>query len=270
MLNVTGFTTICLLTLIIITLSTPRQGNIFEKNHIVPTNIRKDVETLSDDLNAERLTETPYLHFTKTPKEVEIVAGNELVLKCEAIGIPPPVIEWAHNGNLIHAVDESNDAEQLHNAGLTTIQYSVTASKMVVPCLKTKNISEYKCLASNGHQKLESTTTVIAGQKLSEENLKCTHEHSPPIISMWTDSRFERSGATVQLFCRVNGITRPNIAWYNEENSVLNNSKKYKILSNGDLIIYDTQWEDLGVYICTASSEHGQDRIMAFFYPTEP
>lgn len=46
---------------------------------------------------------------------------------------------------------------------------------------------------------------------------------------MWTDSRFEKSGATVQLFCRVDGITRPNITWYNEENSELNNSKKYKV-----------------------------------------
>ncbi|CAG9531265.1 unnamed protein product [Cercopithifilaria johnstoni] len=265
MLHVTDFTTIYLLTLIALTMCTSRQRNIFERSHIVQTNIQKGVKTLNDDdLNAEHLTEAPYLHFTKTPKEVEISEGNELVLKCEAIGIPPPVIEWARNDNLIHAMEESNGAEKLHNAGLSTTQYGVTVSKMVVPCIKTKNAAKYKCLASNGYQKLESGTIVVEG------NVKCSQKHSPPIINMWTDSRFERSGATVQLFCRVYETPRPNITWYNEENSKLNDVKKYKILSNGDLIIYDTQWEDLGVYVCIASNKYGQDRITAFFYPTEP
>ncbi|KAL3982286.1 Immunoglobulin I-set domain family protein [Acanthocheilonema viteae] len=258
MFHVADFTTIYLPTLIALTMPASHQQNIFEKSHIVQRNIQKASEALNTDFNAEHLTEAPYLNFTKTPQEVEIAAGDELVLKCEAIGIPPPIIEWALNGNLIYVVDESNGAEKLHNAGLTTIQYGVTVSKMIVPCIKTKNTMEYKCLASNGYQKLE------------KEDVKCSHKHSPPIINMWTDGRFERSGATVQLFCRVDGTPRPNITWYNEENSRLDNVKKYKTLLNGDLIIYDTQWEDLGVYICIASNEYGQDRIMAFFYPTEP
>ncbi|EJW78616.1 immunoglobulin I-set domain-containing protein [Wuchereria bancrofti] len=253
MLHITVF---CLLILTALTMSAPRQRDIFEKSHVLQ--IEKGIEVLNSNFNAEHLTEAPYLHFTKTPKAVEIAVGNELVLKCEAIGIPPPIIEWAYNGNVIHAIDESNAAEKLHNAGLNTIQYGVTASKMVVPCIKTKDTAEYKCLASNGHQKLE------------KEKAKCWHKHSPPVISMWTDGRFERSGATVQLFCRVNGTPQSNITWYNEENCKLDNVKKYKILSNGDLVIYDTQWEDLGVYTCIASNEYGQDRIMAFFYPTEP
>ncbi|KAM3726099.1 Zwei Ig domain protein [Dirofilaria immitis] len=264
MLHVAVFTTIYLLILIILTVSTPNQRNIFEKSHIVQMDIQKNVDALNFNLNAEHLTEAPYLHFTKTPREVEIVAGNEFMLKCEAVGIPPPVIEWTHNGNVIYAVDESNAAEKLHNAGLITIQYGVTASKMIIPCIGAKNTTEYKCLASNGHQKLESTTTVVV-----EENAKCSQNYSLPTINMWTDGRFERSGATVQLFCRVNGTPQPNVTWYNEENYKLNDIKKYNILSNGDLIIHDTEWEDLGVYICIASNEYGQDRIMAFFYPTE-
>lgn len=127
---------------------------------------------------------------------------------------------------------------------------------------------------------------------------------------MWTDGRFERSGAAVQLFCRVDGSLQPKITWYNEENIQLNDIKKYevredlamhwikhkriflksfiirpiqhitfelrserinvKVLENGDLLIHSAQWEDLGVYTCVATNEYGQDRVSAFFYPTEP
>uniref|UniRef100_A0A0R3S2B0 Ig-like domain-containing protein n=1 Tax=Elaeophora elaphi TaxID=1147741 RepID=A0A0R3S2B0_9BILA len=185
----------------------------------------------------EHLTDAPYLHFTKTPKEVEIATGDDFMLQCEAAGIPPPVIEWFL---LLHLLIKS--------------LYGVTASKIAVPCDKSKNAAEYKCLANNGYQKLESTTTVVA-----ENNVKCAHNHSPPIINMWTDGRFERSGATVQLFCRVHGA--PNISKI---------ELIFQILSNGDLIIYDTQWEDMGVYTCIASNEYGRDQITTFFYPTEP
>lgn len=61
-------------------------------------------------------------------------------------------------------MDESNAVEKLHNAGLRTVQYGVTTSKIVIPCIKTKNTAEYKCLASNGYQKVESTTTVVVGE----------------------------------------------------------------------------------------------------------
>ncbi|VDM97671.1 unnamed protein product [Thelazia callipaeda] len=213
----------------------------------------------------EHLTEIPYLHFTKTPREIETITNEDLVLKCEAIGIPPPIIEWAYNGKLMYAVDESNDVEKVYNAGLRTIQNGVTASKIVIPCTSTKTVTQYKCLANNQHYKLETITTIT-----NEGSTNCSHKLSSPVINMWTDGRFERSGATVQLFCRIHDNLKSNITWYNEASVKLENAKKYKIMKNGDLIIHDTVWEDMGVYTCVASNEFGEDRIMAFFYPTQP
>lgn len=171
----------------------------------------------------------------------------------------------AYNGNVIRPEEEFNTVEKLFNTGLGTIQNSVTASKLVLPCVTPNRSGEYKCLANNGYQKLETALTVSV-----EGNAKCVHTHSGPTISMWTDGRFERSGAAVQLFCRVDGSLQPKITWYNEENSQLNDFKKYEVLENGDLLIHSAQWEDLGVYTCVATNEYGQDRVSAFFYPTEP
>ncbi|VDN40706.1 unnamed protein product [Gongylonema pulchrum] len=159
------------------------------------------------------LTEAPYLRFTKTPKDVEVVAGEKFGLKCEAIGVPPPIIEWSffflnllggthqkrkrgreraetsddplrplhviatvlsnyllaqcgliYNSDVVQPIKEMNTIEKLYNSGITTIQNSVTASKLLIPCASREHSGDYKCLASNGHQKLEAAVTVTVGQ----------------------------------------------------------------------------------------------------------
>ncbi|CAG2121939.1 unnamed protein product, partial [Medioppia subpectinata] len=59
-------------------------------------------------------------------------------------------------------------------------------------------------------------------------------------------------------------------SWLGPEDNTLTNSAKYKVLENGDLIIRDLTWDDMGNYMCVAENSHGSDRTSLFLYPTLP
>ncbi|XP_022251411.1 zwei Ig domain protein zig-2-like [Limulus polyphemus] len=92
----------------------------------------------------------------------------------------------------------------------------------------------------------------------------------PARIYMWTRFRFERQGNDVQLFCRSSELPESYVTWSRgEENAQLENGEKYMILNNGDLIIRDISWEDMGIYTCNARNAFGSDTALAFLYPVK-
>lgn len=85
---------------------------------------------------------------------------------------------------------------------------------------------------------------------------------------MWTHNILELIGSDVQLFCRNSGVPATTVGWVGPEDNTITNSEKYKILENGDLIIRDLSWDDMGNYMCVAQNRLGSDRISLFLYPT--
>lgn len=85
---------------------------------------------------------------------------------------------------------------------------------------------------------------------------------------MWTHNRLEMIGTDVQLFCRSSGIPKPVTSWIGPDDNPIINGEKYQILENGDLLIKDLSWDDMGNYYCTSSNQHGNDKISMFLYPT--
>ena len=86
---------------------------------------------------------------------------------------------------------------------------------------------------------------------------------------MWTKSRLELMGSDVRLFCRSQGYPKPNISWLSPDGSVLVSGDKTSILEDGDLIIRDLRWEDMGGYQCLASNQDGDDKTTTFVYPMQ-
>ena len=85
---------------------------------------------------------------------------------------------------------------------------------------------------------------------------------------MWTHNILELIGSDVQLLCRAGGHPAPTTSWIGPEDNKITNSDKFKILENGDLIIRDLSWDDMGNYECVAQNQLGSDRTTLFLYPT--
>lgn len=85
---------------------------------------------------------------------------------------------------------------------------------------------------------------------------------------MWTSTRLEFLGSSARLMCRAEGKPRPLIKWLAPDELAIDSSR-HKIEENGDLLITNINWDDMGGYTCIAENNYGQDKIVTFLYPTK-
>jgi len=172
---------------------------------------------------------------------------------------------------------DDNRVEQQYNTGLVTIQNGVTASRISY-CIDATSTVE--CIANNGYIKRTQTHVVV---NESDANTRTCHARSlkrednkwnvetAPMIHMWTDGRFERLNAVVQLYCRAYARPPPVVYWTHENGTIVDNDgSTYQTLSNGDLLIMANSGAASGQYTCHAVNEHGKDNVHSYFYATMP
>lgn len=63
---------------------------------------------------------------------------------------------------------------------------------------------------------------------------------------------------TVELTCKPTGEPKPTIRWLFNDSLNLKSSKRFRILSNGNLRITNVSKADSGYYICEASNRLGK------------
>jgi len=74
-------------------------------------------------------------------------------------------------------------------------------------------------------------------------------------------------GSNIQLPCRVHARPRAEITWLNNENKEIVQGHRHRVLANGDLLISEIKWEDMGNYKCIARNVVGKDTADTFVYP---
>ncbi|KAL1439365.1 hypothetical protein MTO96_010378 [Rhipicephalus appendiculatus] len=199
--------------------------------------------------------------------------------------------------------------DEVNPEGAPMLGLSFTRSRLFIDCASSQyDEAEYTCVAQNPYHRISKSTKVKVTKIGSAHSsplclvkksfgFKCLEEYGacynvglnatrltltadsfcaqcppgvPARITMWTHTRLELMGSTVQLFCRPIGSPKPSVSWFGPDDTELQNSDKYKVLENGDLEIRNIAWNDMGGYTCTAENSHGVDRTSTFLYPTLP
>ncbi|KAI2803507.1 Neural ectodermal development factor, partial [Blomia tropicalis] len=94
---------------------------------------------------------------------------------------------------------------------------------------------------------------------------------SPARIYFWTETILESIGSDAIIHCHATGFPKPTHTWYDSENNKIVSNERMRILANGDLLISNVSFGDMGVYRCVASNQYGSDQLeKAFLYPTAP
>ncbi|XP_055041763.2 hemicentin-1 isoform X2 [Misgurnus anguillicaudatus] len=161
--------------------------------------------------------------------EMSVTVGDDVTLPCEVDSVPPPLISWAQDKQLISPFSPRHI--RLPSGSLTITETRVTDSGM------------YVCVATN-----------IAGNFTQTVKLNVL---VPPSIQAGPRIIKVQVGHPIELPCVAHGVPEPSVSWL-KGGTALPDGSDYRI-SGGSLILNQVGLIDEGTYTCVATNIAGQD-----------
>eukprot|EP00076_Gallus_gallus_P024039 XP_015146078.1 hemicentin-1 isoform X10 [Gallus gallus] len=162
------------------------------------------------------------------PGMLDVIVNNSILLPCEAVGTPRPIITWQKEG--INIMTTGNSYMALPNGSLWITESTV------------EDAGTYTCVAQN-----------LAGTALGKIKLKV---QVPPVIKSHLKEYVVPVDQSVTLQCEAEGNPGPEISWHKDGQQVAESMRR-RILSTGALQIVFVQPGDTGHYTCIAANVAG-------------
>ncbi|KAK1804810.1 hypothetical protein P4O66_003652 [Electrophorus voltai] len=162
---------------------------------------------------------------------MSVRVGDDITLPCEVQSVPPPIITWAKDKQLISPYSPRHT--QLPSGSMKIMEAQVTDSGM------------YLCVATN-----------IAGNFSHTVRLRVLVPPSiltgPRVIKVQVEH-------SIDLPCVVQGVPQPSVSWLKDGAALVAEEANYTLSRDGTLAIRKVALTHQGVYTCVASNVAGQD-----------
>ncbi|XP_066533975.1 hemicentin-1 [Hoplias malabaricus] len=163
--------------------------------------------------------------------DLSVKLGDDVTLPCEVQSVPPPIVTWAKDKQLISPYSPRHI--QLTSGSMKITETRLTDSGMYL-CVATN-------IAGNFSQSVRLSIlvppTILAGPRV----MKVQAEHS------------------LDLPCVAQGVPQPSLTWLKDGTSLLLDEARYSVSTDGTLTVQQVALTDEGVYTCVASNIAGQD-----------
>uniref|UniRef100_H0XAK9 Hemicentin 1 n=1 Tax=Otolemur garnettii TaxID=30611 RepID=H0XAK9_OTOGA len=176
------------------------------------------------------------------PVEISVLAGEEVTLPCEVKSLPPPIITWAKETQLISPFSPRH--------------MFLPSGSMKISETRLSDTGMYLCVATN-----------IAGNVTQYVKLNV---HVPPKIQRGPKQMKVQVGQRVDILCNVQGTPAPVITWHKDRSSVLADGVQHISSPDGTLSIQHAMPADAGVYTCVATNIAGSDETEITLHVQEP
>ncbi|XP_076872442.1 hemicentin-1 isoform X2 [Brachyhypopomus gauderio] len=163
--------------------------------------------------------------------DMSVRVGDDVTLPCEVRSVPPPIITWAKDKQLISPYSPRHT--QLPSGSMRITEARVTDS------------GTYLCVATN-----------IAGNFSQTIRL---HVHVPPSILAGPRVIKVQVEHSVDLPCVAQGVPQPSVSWLKDTAAQVADGTHYMLSLDGTLSVRKVALADEGVYTCVASNVAGQD-----------
>ncbi|XP_032334547.1 hemicentin-2 isoform X3 [Camelus ferus] len=165
------------------------------------------------------------------PSVVWAVAEEEVLLPCEASGIPRPSVTWQKEGLSV-------------TAGVST--QVLPSGQLRIIHASPEDAGNYFCIAQNS-----------AGSAMGKTRLVV---HVPPVIETGLPDLSITEGSHAFLPCTARGSPEPDVTWEKDGQPVSGAEGKFTIQPSGELLVKNSESQDAGTYTCTAENAVGRAR----------
>lgn len=125
--------------------------------------MRAAVSNLVREIDSTHLTTKPSLKIIEGLEDNTVSTGESVTLRCDVLSTPTGVIYWEKDGQRIQGDKELNVFEKVLNAMGPTVESGIITSSYQIPCANLHHIGSYKCVATNGHDTVESSAKISVG-----------------------------------------------------------------------------------------------------------
>lgn len=192
------------------------------------------------------------------PARVAVRASGEVLLTCAATGSPAPSVAWYKDGLFVPHLEL---AEEQGGGSL-----GETVARLRLPCATKETEGQYECRARAGDQELSAVTDLRLAEW--DQGDLCSEAGSPE-VGTWSPTLMVEEGRSATLRCRPMNNKAATL-WTNEKGEKLGEGERHTVTAEGDLIIQDVSFVDMGSYTCTLTNPRGSDSVETFLYPLAP
>ncbi|XP_075233144.1 follistatin-related protein 5-like isoform X3 [Lycorma delicatula] len=160
--------------------------------------------------------------------------GDNVEIKCDVSGTPPPPIVWRRNTADLSTLGE--DEVRVFSDG-----------SLYLTRIQLVHAGNYTCHAQRNRDVTQTHVLTV---------------HTIPEVKVTPRIQSRRPGEEAAMFCHVIGEPFPKVEWLkNDEPLKLDTLQKYDIIGNGtELRIHNIGYADTGAYMCQAVNVGGMTR----------
>lgn len=255
---------ICCLS-VVITAVISTQGYGFILNGLEDNKVQKEIRAYVNPSNPNSMKNAWVTVKLGRNNSKSVRVGDRVEFECEITGSPTPSLHWIRGFKSERKIKEilKNGIADVSLEGITRV-----AGKLVIDCVTPEDEGLIYCAGVSGSE-IQLASTFL---KVDRSLKRTCQESNKPVINLNAKTILSNIGSTIIIPCRTSGNPRPEIYWLDNFEKRINfdDTSRFSILENGDLLVEHIEWEDMGRYVCIAKSGDVEVSADTFLYPLKP